>query len=571
MTPRSSSLFSIAIHFLLISLSSSYSLSPISLFRGLKGRFHPPSHFTPHVASVSPDITGKAEKAEKGEKEGTSGTFNWEQQWWPMCVEDFTDKNKPHPQQLLGKDIVLWYDAKSQKWSALEDHCPHRGVPLSEGRVEPNGQLLCSYHAWTFDSTGKCTNIPQTENADKQAQLLDNPKSSCKSFPIQVKQGLIWIWGESGLPGSDAHIRAALKEPRLIEELYDPSYQSKLAPYTWNFRDLPYGYDFFMENTLDPAHVVVSHHNIVGNRYTDATSINLTRVPSGDIRPAFPEDEGFNFMVQGPKSPQNSKSFNDFRPPCLNKISTVYDDGAKLILALYATPTKPGYCRHIGAQIFIKNKDNKTPPGLGFFALKMPTFILHPLASLFLHQDQVFLHHQERMLYSTSDYAFGRFQQSPPPPNPPPSHLHNETNAVSLHSHLSPSFASYSKNYFMPNQHDKAISIFRRWIETKAWGGPLWSASVRNAPLPQRLPSEQLFDVYTAHTKNCQVCQTALKNFNKAKVTLAIAAIFCAIVRPFPNPILSFVATGVLSLAGLAIHAFTRLYYKYEFSHQQNN
>jgi hypothetical protein len=26
------------------------------------------------------------------------------------------------------------------------------------------------------------------------------------------------------------------------------------------------GWDMFMENTLDPAHVPVSHHNIVGNR-----------------------------------------------------------------------------------------------------------------------------------------------------------------------------------------------------------------------------------------------------------------------------------------------------------------
>lgn len=42
-----------------------------------------------------------------------------------------------------------------------QDFCPHRLAPLSEGRVEADGQLLCAYHGWRFDSTGKCTDLPQ--------------------------------------------------------------------------------------------------------------------------------------------------------------------------------------------------------------------------------------------------------------------------------------------------------------------------------------------------------------------------------------------------------------------------
>ena len=47
----------------------------------------------------------------------------------------------------------------------------------------------------------------------------------------------------------------------MIEELSEeyPSKDRVLAPIRWNFRDLPYGWDMFMENTLDPAHVVVSY------------------------------------------------------------------------------------------------------------------------------------------------------------------------------------------------------------------------------------------------------------------------------------------------------------------------
>ena len=32
------------------------------------------------------------------------------------------------------------------------------------------------------------------------------------------------------------------------------------------------------ENLLDPAHVVVSHHNIMGNRYKDAVPLQISTV-----------------------------------------------------------------------------------------------------------------------------------------------------------------------------------------------------------------------------------------------------------------------------------------------------
>lgn len=43
---------------------------------------------------------------------------------------------------------------------ALPDHCPHAGVPLSEGFVE-DGQLVCPMHGWAFDlASGRCVNVP---------------------------------------------------------------------------------------------------------------------------------------------------------------------------------------------------------------------------------------------------------------------------------------------------------------------------------------------------------------------------------------------------------------------------
>src|SRR5271156_341029 len=34
---------------------------------------------------------------------------------------------------------------------ALDNECPHRGGPLSEGMIE-GGNIVCPWHAWTFDA-----------------------------------------------------------------------------------------------------------------------------------------------------------------------------------------------------------------------------------------------------------------------------------------------------------------------------------------------------------------------------------------------------------------------------------
>lgn len=276
---------------------------------------------------------------------------------------------------------------------------------------------------------------------------------------------------------------------------------------------------------------------------------SLSEIPiseGGELNPKYPEDAGFAYEVKPSESFENP-SIDDFRPPVLNKITSNLQNGAKFILALYATPTRPGYCRHIGAQILIKGEDNKAPPGLGFYALPLPMWLLHPLASFFLHQDLVFLHHQERFLYQTSNYAFGDFQN-----------VFNMTSSPK----------AYSSKYFMPNPHDKMISFFRQWIHSKAGGGPKWGQAALSKGLPERLHEDELFDVYDSHSKNCLACQTAIKNCNRLKaLTIALALISATSIKGWKGLLTSAIFGG----ASLAIHSFTKLYYKYSFHHQNNN
>jgi hypothetical protein len=67
-----------------------------------------------------------------------SDRFPWTKQWYPVAVVAFLATGRPHAIQVLGKDLVLWRDG-SGSWRCFDDACPHRLVPLSEGRVESDG------------------------------------------------------------------------------------------------------------------------------------------------------------------------------------------------------------------------------------------------------------------------------------------------------------------------------------------------------------------------------------------------------------------------------------------------
>jgi phenylpropionate dioxygenase-like ring-hydroxylating dioxygenase large terminal subunit len=200
-----------------------------------------------------------------------SDKFDWFKAWYPLAPVNILDLETPHKFQLLGMDIVVWNDSPMEdgtfgpkpkkkrrrrqeekgQWRAFVDECPHRKVPLSEGRVEADGSLMCSYHGWRFDGQGDVINVPQIGTSSDLQRVKDNPKSHCNSFPTRIVDGVLWIWPATG---SDAKIESALTAPKLYEFPEDTKAENVwYGP--WNYRELPYGYDYFIENVVDPAHV----------------------------------------------------------------------------------------------------------------------------------------------------------------------------------------------------------------------------------------------------------------------------------------------------------------------------
>ncbi|KAK3244991.1 hypothetical protein CYMTET_45420 [Cymbomonas tetramitiformis] len=120
---------------------------------------------------------------------GQGEQFDWNECWYPTFYTCDLDKKVPQAVTVLGKRLVIWWDASASEeearqqgldrawsaaktsheaaevgpgcWRAFRDLCPHRLAPLSEGRINEEGDLECPYHGWSFDGCGTCVSIPQ--------------------------------------------------------------------------------------------------------------------------------------------------------------------------------------------------------------------------------------------------------------------------------------------------------------------------------------------------------------------------------------------------------------------------
>lgn len=99
--------------------------------------------------------------------------------WHPVLLSGELGK-KPVAARLLGRELVL-FRALDGKIGALADACPHRGMRLSEGRVE-GGRLVCPYHGWTWapDGTGKSPSTPTA-------------KPCAEHFDAVEREGAVWV------------------------------------------------------------------------------------------------------------------------------------------------------------------------------------------------------------------------------------------------------------------------------------------------------------------------------------------------------------------------------------------
>jgi len=77
---------------------------------------------------------------------------------------------------LRDKEVAVFNVAGS--FHAMDNLCPHRGAPLSDGRLEGK-TVICPWHGWQFDVT--------------TGALVVSPGSRQTTYPVAVRDGHVYV------------------------------------------------------------------------------------------------------------------------------------------------------------------------------------------------------------------------------------------------------------------------------------------------------------------------------------------------------------------------------------------
>jgi phenylpropionate dioxygenase-like ring-hydroxylating dioxygenase large terminal subunit len=169
---------------------------------------------------------------------------------------------------LLGEPVLIGR-MKDGGLFALRDICPHRGVPLSAGKVLSENTVECPYHGWRFKADGVCRAIPSL--AGGEAVRPENIR--VRNYPVREQDGLLWVY-------MAADGKAAPKsEPPKVPLPYN-------QPKWTETQTFPCGIDHAVIGLMDPAHGPYVHNHWWWKRTPRVKEKHYAPLPNGFVMTA---------------------------------------------------------------------------------------------------------------------------------------------------------------------------------------------------------------------------------------------------------------------------------------------
>ncbi len=224
----------------------------------------------------------------------------WVKNCWQVAAFSHEIGERPLTRRLLNEPVLL-YRLSDGRAAALQDRCPHRLLPLSQGE-RIGDEIRCGYHGLRFAADGRCTHIP--------GQATIPPNARAVSFPVLESNGLLWIW---------------LGNSQLAEPSLAPCFPWMSSP---KWRQSPgyhhFGCDYRLmsDNLLDLSHETYVHRHTIGNKECQSIADFAVKVSveHGSIVRAHREMDGidpppFFEMILGTKEPIDRWQTAIYLPP----------------------------------------------------------------------------------------------------------------------------------------------------------------------------------------------------------------------------------------------------------------
>lgn len=168
-------------------------------------------------------------------------------------------------EMLLGEPVLVGRMRDGTAF-AMRDICPHRGVPLSAGKITAENTVECPYHGWRFRRDGVCSAIPSLVDG----QEMDPEKIRVRSYPVQEQDGLIWVY-VAHKPGT-----APRSAPPRVGVAYD-------TPKWTEVQTFPCDIDHAVIGLMDPVHAAYVHDHWWWKRTPRVKEKHYEPLPTGFV------------------------------------------------------------------------------------------------------------------------------------------------------------------------------------------------------------------------------------------------------------------------------------------------
>jgi len=237
---------------------------------------------------------------------------------WFITCQSKTLKKQPLRRVILGVPITLFRNGAG-KAVALEDRCPHRNAPLSEGRVI-KGQIQCPYHGWQFDGEGQCQKIP--------GLLGERPLMSyCVfSFPILEQAGFIWVYLSSSqqVPVNTPNDLPLFGDGRYVSFIWEVSIEASLLNAT--------------ENLLDASHTHFVHAGLIrADQYRSPMTAIVQGTP-GQVEVKYQDESQQRGLIASLFDRQRSHSYGRFLLPTVAQLEYRDTNSTRMLITAFFVP-----------------------------------------------------------------------------------------------------------------------------------------------------------------------------------------------------------------------------------------
>lgn len=211
----------------------------------------------------------------------------WGNTWLYLGHEsEVSDPNQFVTRTLGGRPLIFVRDADGQV-RAFFNACPHRGTIVCREASGQNKNFVCFYHAWTFNTAGENTSIPDAEAYDGATGFRES--MDLRPVPrLDVHAGFVFVAFSENVPpllehlgeAADVLSMAAEQSPTGMVAL--PGIQRYSVQGNWKLA---------VENAMDGYHFSPTHNTFVG--YLRETGFPVT----DDDQYAYDLGNGHSMLV----------------------------------------------------------------------------------------------------------------------------------------------------------------------------------------------------------------------------------------------------------------------------------